>query len=193
MDEQHLVGAAHLLLKQVNSIDDGVVADLGLAAVVDQACGLQGVHAVIVDLGGNGLRQLGVGLAHRVAVAGQHGLVGQADALHGLFDGGLAGGGRHLLNGDLAALGHVGGVADVGVGRHGDGIAGHALQRIVNFGKRCHAQLLRDARGHHIPHNLRVDQFGQLRDEIRHIVSPFLCFYFRRGGQDAAPHFLNSL
>ena len=193
MDEHDFFAAAHLILKQVHGVDDGIVADGFCRTIVNQAGRLQGIHAVTVDLGGDRQGQLGVGLAHRVAVAGQHGLVGQADALHGLFDGGLAGGGGHFFNSYLAALGHVGGIANVGVGGHGDGIAGHALQRIVNFGKRCHAQLLRDARGHHISHNLRVDQFGQLRDEIRHIVSPFLCFYFRRGGQDAAPHFLNSL
>ena len=174
VDEQHLVGAAHLLLKQVNSIDDGVVADLGLAAVVDQACGLQGVHAVIVDLGGNGLRQLGVGLAHRVAVAGQHGLVGQADALHSLFDGGLAGGGGHFFNSYLAALGHVGGIANVGVGGHGDGIARHARQGIVDLSKRCYAQFFRNPRRNHIRHHFRIDHIGKLRNKICHGFCPFL-------------------
>ncbi len=96
------------------------------------------------------------------------------------FDGGLAGGGRHLLNGDLAALGHVGGVADVGV-------AGTVM---VSPGTPCSvssilATVTRSFFGMradtHPPPTSGVDQFGQLRDEIRHIVSPFFVFLFLYG------------
>src|SRR5699024_6559570 len=59
VDEHHLVGAAHLLFKQVHGVHDGVVVDGGGGAVVGQGSGLQGVHAVAVDLGGDGQGQLG--------------------------------------------------------------------------------------------------------------------------------------
>ena len=184
MDEHHLVAAAHLLLKQVHSVHNGVVADGCRAAVIHKAGGLQGFHTVVVDFGGNRQCQLGVCLAHGVAVAGQYGFIGQTDALHRLFDGRLAGGGGHLFNGDLAALGNVGGIADVGVGGYGDGVARHARQRVVNFGKGGNAQLFGDAGADHISHNLGVDQVGQLGVDISHSTIPFvgsIFFHFTVG------------
>ena len=174
MDEHDFFAAAHLILKQVHGVDDGIVADGFCRTIVNQAGRLQGVHAITVDLGGDSQGQLGVGLAHRVAVAGQHGLVGQADALHGLFDGGLAGGGGHFFNSYLAALGHVGGIANVGVGGHGDGIARHARQGIVDLSKRCYAQFFRNPRRNHIRHHFRIDHIGKLRNKICHGFCPFV-------------------
>ena len=175
MDEQHLVGAAHLLLEQVHRVHDAVVGDGGGGAVKQQGGGLEGVHAVVVDFGGDGHGQLGVGLAHRVAVAGQHRLISETDALHGLLDGGLAGGGGHFLDGHLAALGHIGGVTDVGVGGHRDGVAGHAGQRVVDFGEGGHPQLFGDAGGDHVRHDFRVNEVVQLGDEISHSLLLLFC------------------
>ena len=161
-------GLGLAIVKHIARIHNARIADNARRAVIGQGSGLQHIHAVVIDLSGNGHGQLGVGLPHRVAVAGQHRLIGQADALHRLFALSLAGGGRHLLDGALAALGHIGRIADVGVGGHRAGVAGHTGERIINFGERRHAQLLGDTGRDHVAHDLRVDQIGQLRDKIRH-------------------------
>ena len=183
VNKDHLFGGL-LFLQGVHRIHNARIADDARRAVIGQGGGLQHIHAVVVDLGGNGHGQLGVGLPHRVAITGKHRFIGQANAFHSLFHGGLAGGGRHLFNGHGLTLGHNVGIADIGIGGHRDGIAGDTGQGIIHLGKGRHAQLFWDAGGHHVPHYFRVDQISNFGISICHRISPlsnqFLQFYCSR-------------
>ena len=172
-------GLGLAIVKHIARIHNARIADNARRAVIGQGSGLQHIHAVVIDLGGNGHGQLGVGLPHRVAVAGKHRFIGQANALHGLFHGGFAGGCRHLFNGHSLALGHNVGIADVGIGGHRDGIAGDTGQGIIHLGKGCHAQLFGDSGGHHVPHHFRVNQISNFGISICHRISPLINQFLR--------------
>ena len=172
-------GLGLAIVKHIARIHNARIADNARRAVIGQGSGLQHIHAVVIDLGGNGHGQLGVGLPHRVAVAGKHRFIGQANALHSLFHGGFAGGCRHLFNGHSLALGHNVGIADVGIGGHRDGIAGDTGQGIIHLGKGCHAQLFGDSGGHHVPHHFRVDQISNFGISICHRISPLINQFLR--------------
>nr|DAV58915.1 MAG TPA: hypothetical protein [Caudoviricetes sp.] len=173
VDEHDLV-AVDLLVEHVDSVNNAAVFDSGGSAVIHQRSALQGFHAVIVDFGSDRQRQLRVGFANRVAVAGQHSFIGQANALHGLLDFVLLVLRAHLVDVNVNALCNVLCVANVTVRRHSNGIAGHASKGVIHFRKRCHADFVRNFSRNHICHDFRVNQvceFGQ--NSICHVLISF--------------------
>nr|DAJ64547.1 MAG TPA: hypothetical protein [Caudoviricetes sp.] len=174
VDEHDLV-AVDLLVEHVDSVNNAAVFDSGGSAVIHQRSALQGFHAVIVDFGSDRQRQLRIGFANRVAVAGQHSFIGQANALHRLFDLVLLVLGAHLVDVNINALCNVLSIADVAVRRHSNGIAGHASKGVIHLCKRCHADFVGNLCRNHIGHNFGVDQvcqFGQ--NSICHVLISFV-------------------
>nr|DAN11483.1 MAG TPA: hypothetical protein [Caudoviricetes sp.] len=174
VDEHHLV-AVDLLVEHVDSVHNAAVLDSGSSAVMHQRSALQGFHAIIIDFCSDRKRQLRIGFANRVAVAGQNSFIGQANALHGLLDLVLLVLGAHLVDVNVNALCNVLCVTDVTVRRHSNGIAGHASKGVVHFCKRCHADFVGNLCRNHIGHDFRVNQvceFGQ--NSICHVLISFV-------------------
>nr|DAJ17352.1 MAG TPA: hypothetical protein [Siphoviridae sp. cthRu26] len=174
VDEHDLV-AVDLLVEHVDSVHNAAVFDSGGSAVIHQRSALQGFHAVIVDFSSDRQRQLRIGFANRVAVAGQHSFIGQANALHSLLDFVLLVLRAHLVDVNVNALCNVLSIADVAVRRHSNGIAGHASKGVIHLCKRCHADFVRNLCRNHIGHNFRVNQvceFGQ--NSICHVLISFV-------------------
>nr|DAU14320.1 MAG TPA: hypothetical protein [Caudoviricetes sp.] len=173
VDEHDLV-AVDLLVEHVDSVHNAAVFDSGGSAVIHQRSALQGFHAVIVDFSSDRQRQLRIGFANRVAVAGQHSFIGQANALHGLLDFVLLVLGAHLVDVNVNALCNVLSIADVAVRRHSNGITGHASKGVIHFCKRCHADFVRDFSRNHIGHDFRVNQVCKLgQNSICHVLISF--------------------
>ena len=167
MDEDNLL-TVDLFLEQINSVHNAGILDSGSRAIIDKLCALKGGHCVIVHLGSNGLRKLGVGLANGIAIAGKNSFVRQLNGLHGLLDGDGGGGSGQLHGLGGNAFSNVGGITDIGVLRHGHGVTGNALKRGVDLRKRRNNDFVSNLRRDHVSHNLRIDKVSNFSNLISH-------------------------
>nr|DAV74514.1 MAG TPA: hypothetical protein [Caudoviricetes sp.] len=170
MDKNDLL-AVDLFLKKINGVNDAGILDRSGAAVIGELRPLKRGHGVVVYLGSNGLRKLVVGLADGIAVAGKDGFVRQLNGLHRLFDGDGRGGSGQLHGFCGNTFGNVGSVADVGVLRHGHGVAGNAYKRSVNLRKGRDNNLVGNFRGNHIRHDLRINQVRKFGGLVCHSLN----------------------
>nr|DAN91648.1 MAG TPA: hypothetical protein [Caudoviricetes sp.] len=170
MDKNDLL-AVDLFLKKINCVNDAGILDRSGAAVIGELRPLKRGHGVVVNLGSNGLRKLVVGLADGIAVAGKNSFVRQLNGLHRLFDGDGRGGSGQLHGFCGNAFGNVGSIADVGVLRHGNGVAGNADKRVVDLRKGGNNNLIGNFRGNHIRHDLRINQVRKFSGLVCHSLN----------------------
>ena len=160
--QQHLF-AVLVILKQRQAVGHRFAAHGGhcrLAAVahLPQHAVERVIHRVV-----DGVGQLPGRLAHRVAVTGKPGLIGDAHRLGVLFHRGRYGIGAQHARLHLPVFLHLLGLADIAEGGELQGIAGLAHQAVIRLGQRQQADPAAVLLIHHVADHLGDDHVARFR------------------------------
>nr|DAK71503.1 MAG TPA: hypothetical protein [Caudoviricetes sp.] len=163
VDKHHLFNAVFLVLELGNSVHNTAVGNarqggsgINIFTLID------GIQHITVNFAGNGLRKLGLRLANGIAKAAVYGLLGNANGLHGLFDGEGGAGSGQGRQANFRALCHVLGITNVVPTGNGLGITGNAYQGSVNLGIGGQLQQRVNLRANHRTHHFRVNHVRHL-------------------------------